>query len=126
MGSLRTKLALWILPVLLLSVLLIVGCGKDKSTDSNNNPPPNGTPGTLVVISNFTYSPSTLSISAGDTVTWRNDDSVNHTVTSDSGSELNSPLLSQGQTYTHIFNNSGNFPYHCTVHPAMTASVAVQ
>lgn len=126
MGSHRIKVALSILPVLLLSVLLIAGCGKDKATDSNNNPPPDGTPGTTVVISNFSYSPSTLSVSAGDTVTWRNDDNVNHTVTSNSGSELNSPLLSHGQTYTHVFNSSGNYPYHCTVHPTMAGSVTVQ
>jgi len=126
MRSFKIRLALSILPILLLSALLVTGCGKDYKSTNSNNPPPDDTPGTTVVINNFSFSPSTLSVSAGDTVTWRNDDNVNHTVTSNSGSELNSPLLGHGQTYRHIFSNSGNFPYHCTVHPSMTGSVAVQ
>ena len=122
----RSILGPIVLPIAIFMTLLAAGCGKDNPTSSNNTPPPDGNPGTIIVISNFTYSPSSITISPGDTITWRNDDAVGHTVTSDSGSELNSPLLSQGQTYQHIFSSAGSFPYHCTVHPNMTASVTVQ
>ena len=126
MGKFKVNVSLSIITAVVLSLFFLSGCSKDNKSTTPNTSPPEGNPGTIVVISNFTYSPSSLTISAGDTVTWRNDDSVGHTVTSDSGSELNSSLLGQGQTYTHIFGATGNFPYHCTVHPNMTASVTVQ
>ncbi len=115
-----------IFPVLFLSLIFLAGCGNDnKSTYSSNNPPPENQ-GNTINISNFSFSPSSITVAAGDTVSWRNDDNAGHTVTSDTGNELNSPLLSQRQTYTHVFRNAGTYPYHCTVHPAMRASVAVQ
>jgi plastocyanin len=125
MGSFKTRLRLFGLPVLFLSILLIAGCGSDDKGTNSNNPPPNPEPNT-VVISNFSYSPSTIIVGAGETITWRNDDAVGHTVTSISGSELNSPVLAQGQTYQHTFSAAGSYPYHCTLHPNMTASVTVQ
>ena len=126
MGSLRSKLAILALPALFLSLLLLAGCGKDGyGTNSNNNPPPNPEPNT-VVISNLSYSPSTMTVAAGQTITWRNDDAVGHTVTSDSGTELNSPVLAQGQTYQHTFSTAGTYPYHCTIHTSMHGSVTAQ
>ena len=76
-------------------------------------------------IQNFAFSPSTINIKAGDTVVWTNQDSVQHTVTSDSGSELNSGFLSKGQPYSHTFNTPGTYNYHCTPHPNMKAKVIV-
>lgn len=110
-------------------LLLTIGCG--KSYDSGTNPgggynPPGNSPSNLVVINNFAFSPQSATISAGDTVTWRNDQNVGHTVTSNSGGELNSPVLGQGQTYVHVFNSVGTYAYHCTPHPTMTGSVIVQ
>jgi plastocyanin len=108
--------------------LIASACGKDSdsSTYPGGDNPPENPPSNLVIINNFAYSPQSVSVSAGDTVTWRNDHNVAHTVTSDSGSELDSPVLSQGQTYQHIFSQAGTYPYHCTIHPTMTGSVAVQ
>lgn len=109
--------------------LIASACGKDSDYGSNpggGNNPPGNPPSNLVTISNFAFSPQSFAVSAGDTVTWRNDQNIGHTVTSDSGSELNSPLIGQGQTYVHVFNSAGTFPYHCTPHPNMTGSVVVQ
>jgi plastocyanin len=109
--------------------LIASACGKDS--DSSTNPgegdnPPDNPPSNLVTISNFAFSPQSITVSAGDTVTWRNDDNVNHTVTSDSGGEPDSPVLSQGQIYQHVFAQPGTHSYHCTIHPTMTGNVAVQ
>ena len=41
------------------------------------------------------------------------------------GKEMDSPVISSGGTYTHRFFNAGSFPYHCAIHPVMTASVTV-
>ncbi|GGU47289.1 cupredoxin domain-containing protein [Streptomyces violascens] len=79
-----------------------------------------------VAIANFAFSPATLNISRGTTVTWTNQDSDPHTVTStDSGGPLNSPMLSQSDTYSFTFNSAGTFSYICTVHPAMQGTVVV-
>jgi len=106
-------------------VAVMAGCSKkDKVTNTGNNGGQN--PSNLVRIYNFAFSPQNLTVSVGDTVTWRNDDGMPHTVTSDQGSELGSPSLSQGHTYQHIFNHAGSFPYHCTIHPGMTGQITVQ
>ena len=78
-----------------------------------------------VDIRNFAFSPSTLTIKAGTKVTWTNNDSVSHTVTSDSGSLLDSPVLSPGESFSFTFNSAGSLSYHCKIHPMMKASVAV-
>jgi plastocyanin len=80
----------------------------------------------VVLIKNFAFSPSSLTVSVGTTVTWTNQDSASHTVTSDSGSELNSATLSTGQSFSHTFTQAGTFAYHCTIHPFMKATVTVQ
>lgn len=110
--------------VLLAGLFIFAGCSDNNK--SNNPNPPGPQPTHLVTISNFAYSPATITVAPGDTVTWRNNDSAPHTVTSNSGSELNSPQLSQGQTYEHVFSAAGSFAYHCTIHPSMQGTVAVQ
>lgn len=82
--------------------------------------------GNSVEISNFAFSPATLTIKAGDTVVWTNQDSVSHTVTSDSGSELGSSTLGNGQTYSRTFNTAGTYSYHCSIHTYMKAKIIVQ
>jgi plastocyanin len=107
----------------LLMIAVMWGCGSNnKSTN-----PPTQQPSHLVTISSFTYSPSTIDVAVGDTVTWRNNDSAPHTVTSDTGTELQSPSIPNGGTYQHIFATAGSFSYHCAIHSTMPhASVAVQ
>jgi len=90
-------------------------------------PPPAHSSETFnVAISNFAYAPSEIHIKVGDKIIWTNEDSVGHTVTSDSGSELDSALFGKNETYEHVFNTSGNFTYHCTPHKFMTGKVIVE
>lgn len=91
-------------------------------------PTPTPTPATAasnVSISGFAFSPSTITVARGTTVTWTNMDSAPHTVTSNSG-VFNSGTLSRGATYSYTFNQSGTFAYYCGIHTYMTASVTVQ
>jgi amicyanin len=76
-------------------------------------------------IKDFAFISPALTINVGDTVIWTNRDSVKHTVTSDSESELDSELLPQGGTYAHTFNSAGEFFYHCRPHPYMKGQVVV-
>ena len=80
-----------------------------------------------VSISGFAFSPATLNIGVGDTVTWTNNEStaIPHTVTSDTGTELNSATLNPTNTYSHTFTTAGTFTYHCSIHPTMHGSVVV-
>ncbi|MDD4988851.1 MAG: cupredoxin family copper-binding protein [Candidatus Pacebacteria bacterium] len=78
-----------------------------------------------VSISGFKFNPAQLTVKAGTKVTWTNQDSVPHTVTSDSENVLNSPRLSQGQSFSFTFTTPGTYAYHCEVHPMMRATVVV-
>ncbi|MCU1448635.1 MAG: blue (type 1) copper domain protein, partial [Acidimicrobiales bacterium] len=76
-----------------------------------------------VSIQNFSFQPSNVNVSVGDTVTWTQKDAgTQHTVTSDSGA-FGSANLATGQTFAHTFNQAGMFAYHCNIHRSMTATV---
>lgn len=98
-----------------------------NTSSSNNsaklNTPPSNTD--KVSITNFSFSPASVSVKAGSTVTWTNNDSVAHTVTADSGSGPNSGSLAPGKSYSFTYTSAGTFAYHCSVHPDMHGSVTV-
>ncbi len=102
----------------------VIGCSSNDKNATGSAQDNNS--GNTVVIDNFNYSPSSITVSVGDKVVWRNDDNVSHTVTSDTGSELDSGSMSSGNTYEHTFNTAGTYPYHCTFHAGMTGTVIVQ
>lgn len=81
-------------------------------------------PNVSVSIKNFAFASANLTVAKGTTVTWTNGDGAPHTVTGDNGGP-NSPSLGTGQSYSYTFNTIGTFPYHCAVHPMMTATVTV-
>lgn len=78
-----------------------------------------------VSIVDFAFSPATITISIGDSVTWTNEDPVIHDATSTSGA-FDSGDLDQGESYTLTFSQPGTHDYLCTPHPQMTGSVVVQ
>jgi plastocyanin len=75
-----------------------------------------------VDIRNSAFNPSSTTIAPGDSVTWTNNDGLTHTVT---GTGWGSGNLAAGATYTHQFNTTGDFAYHCTIHSFMTGTVHV-
>ena len=78
-----------------------------------------------VRITDFAYAPSSINVTAGDSVAWRNDDAeVPHTVTSDAGS-FESGTLHSGGTFSWTFTDAGTYRYHCAIHPGMTGTVVV-
>ncbi len=79
-----------------------------------------------VSIKNFAFNPQTLTVKKGTKVTWVNDDTAAHTVTSDSGSLLNSSTLSPGQSFSFTFENIGTENYHCNIHRMMKAAVIIE
>jgi plastocyanin len=83
-----------------------------------------------VTITNFKFDPQQLAIAIGDTVEWTNmSTNQQHSATSDdNGQTFDSKLLSPGnpgQKFSHKFETSGQYPYHCTKHPGMKATIVV-
>jgi len=80
---------------------------------------------TEVTIRNSAFAPTEITVHAGDTVRWTNNDNIPHTVTSDT-KLFDSGLINPGTSWSHTFDQAGSFPYFCTVHPFMKAKVTVQ
>ena len=83
-------------------------------------------PGSAAVkIDNFSFGPATLTVSAGTTVTWTNNDDIPHTVVSDE-KLFRSKALDTDDKFSYTFTRPGTYNYFCSVHPKMTAEVVVQ
>ena len=76
-------------------------------------------------IQHFKFSPPTVTVAPGTTVTWVNHDEETHTVTSATGS-FTSEGLDHEQTFKHTFATPGTYTYFCALHPMMRATVVVQ
>jgi plastocyanin len=76
-----------------------------------------------VTIRDFMFSPATLTVTAGSTVTWTNQDEEPHTVMGDG---LKSPVLGNaGSSFKHTFATPGTYTYVCSIHPFMHGTVTV-
>lgn len=78
---------------------------------------------TVIRIQGNSFSPESITIKPGTTVTWINSDLVDHTVTGNFGVDRR---LNSGESFTHTFRTSGTYPYGCTLHPNMEGTVLVQ
>ncbi len=79
-----------------------------------------------ISMKSLAFNPVILTVKTGTKVTWTNDDNVPHTVTSTSGSTLNSGTISPGQSFSFTFNNEGITTYRCNIHPMMTGTIVVK
>jgi plastocyanin len=78
-----------------------------------------------VVIKNFMFSPMSLTIKAGSTVTWKNLDGEPHTVVNDAGI-FHSAALDQNDTFQFKFDKPGVYKVFCGIHPTMKETITVQ
>lgn len=102
----------------LILVVLISGCTSQKTETQ---------PATTnaIEIRDFAFSPDTISVTKGTTVTWTNKDSASHTVTA-INNEFASGTLNQGQTFSYTFNEARTFEYECSIHTSMRGKVIVK
>jgi plastocyanin len=144
---LRTKprMLVWFCTLAVAMLLLLAACGSSTGGGTTNNPTPTPTtapaptataaPSPTATSGNamevdvtnnggFAFTPATLTVPVGTTVTWRNTTSAPHTVTSDTGNTLNG-MLSTGGTYSFTFTTAGTYAYHCSIHPFMKAMIIV-
>ncbi|MGH8871215.1 MAG: cupredoxin domain-containing protein [Acidimicrobiia bacterium] len=79
-----------------------------------------------VEMADFAFSPDTLTVPVGTTVTWENTDaSLPHTSNSDDG-VWDSGTLNPGDDFSFTFDEAGTFTYVCRIHPSMTGSIVVE
>ena len=79
-----------------------------------------------VAIVDFEYDPDPVEVAVGDTITWTNEDSFAHTVTSDDdNSDFDSGNMAEGETFEMSFDEPGEYAYICTIHTQMKATIVV-
>jgi plastocyanin len=106
--------------------------GVAGSTNSGQEPTTTTTPipsnSTVVrIVANAgsnSFSPNPVEVKVGETVTWVNDDSARHTVTSKDGI-FDSGIMGKGQSFSFTFDKAGEYPYFCEPHPNMVGTVVV-
>ena len=134
---------LLIVTTMIVALLVVIGCSSDQADTTgtgkansqeieqtlpeNTDKPGNDKdlPDAEIDIANFAYSPNEITIRSGTTVTWRNTDSVIHTVTSDDGI-FDSGGLPGGATFSFTFKQPGVYQYYCIPHPYMKATIIVE
>ena len=72
------------------------------------------------------FHPAEISVTVGKTVTWRNDDSVDHNVTAVSGGRFHSRAFGGGNTFSFTPARPGVVKYVCTLHPGMKGTLLVK
>jgi plastocyanin len=110
-----------LIPVALAGLLVLVlsACG---ASDASPAATAGDNDGRTVVIEDLAFAPETLTVEAGDTLTWVwRDGSINHDV---SGDDFASEVMSEG-TFRNRFDDPGTYNYVCTLHPNMTGTIEV-
>jgi plastocyanin len=121
----RLKLGAGVL--LLAGALLLAACG--SSTPSKSGSPASSgasSSGTSIIISNFMFSPMSLTVSPGATVKVTNKDSATHTLTANGG-QFNTGDITQNQTKTfEAPSKPGTYHYICNIHQYMMGTIVVK
>jgi len=108
-------------------LLVCAACG--SKSPSTPTPVPVNVPVSIVPSAasqgSNAYNPNPVAIKVGDSLTWTNNDTRNHTMTENTGA-WNSGNIAPGQTYTLAFTTKGTFTYHCNLHSGMSGTVNVQ
>jgi plastocyanin len=123
--TMKTKKTMWILAMTAIAAvgfILMVGTQRGQAAGQGDN----ATNQVEVKIDNFSFGPMALTVAAGTTVTWTNNDDVPHTVVSEDKTTFRSKALDTGDHFSYTFTKPGTYPYFCSVHPKMTAEVIVQ
>lgn len=143
---LRTKprMLAWLCTFAVAMLLLLAACGTSAGGGTTSNPTPTTVPtptattapsptaasGNTMMVSvingsnGFAFSPASLTVAVGTTVTWQNTTSAPHTVSSDDGKTFDG-MLNTGGTFSFTFTKAGTYAYHCNIHPYMKAMIIV-
>ncbi|HEV3224121.1 MAG TPA: cupredoxin domain-containing protein [Puia sp.] len=109
----------YLIGALLIVLTTIISISCHKSNSSNNN-----AQGTAISITSSGFSPATLTVVTGSNVTWKNNDTTSHSITSTDGS-INSGAIAAGSSYSKTFSSKGTFNYADANKTSMTGVLIV-
>src|SRR5580658_2478299 len=84
------------------------------------------TAATAVSIDNFTFTPQTMTVKAGTTVTWTNKDDIPHGIAATNNAFKRSQALDTDDSFSFTFTTPGTYQYFCYIHPHMTGTIVVE
>jgi len=122
----KNNLLMYLLLVvaLLIVALPLAGCaGSGSTADTTAAETTAGAKNEITIESN-SFKPDSLTIKAGDTVTWINKDGYSHTVASKNG-EFDSGNMAGGAKFSFTFDKEGTYDYICSIHTFMTGKIVV-
>ncbi len=113
------------------SIPLIQPASAQQSSPGTDGSIPEGTSVPGCQESNECFLPASITIKVGDTVSWTNDDTASHTVTSGTFSAgpdgiFDNSMITRGDTFSVAFDRDGTYPYYCKLHPWQTGYVIVE
>lgn len=109
--DMRTLRSDWLRAILIAAALLAYD-GRANATEATVN------------IENFTFEPQVLTVPAGTTVVWVNNDDIPHVV-AEKNRKFRSQALDTGDSFTQTFTIPGTIEYYCSIHPMMTGKIIV-
>ena len=118
----RIKMMFGSAAILVVAFALTAGSRPNLAASSGDKSASSAT----VKIDNFSFGPAALTIPAGTTVTWTNNDDVPHVVTSDDNKMFKSKALDTDDRFSFTFTKPGTYNYYCAIHPKMVAEIVVQ
>jgi plastocyanin len=120
------------LVVMACTALLFAGCGGGSSSNASANSSgsssqaASGGSSSTVKISDFKFSPASVTVKPGAGVAVTNQDSTAHTATADDGHSFDTGTLANGASQTISVTKAGSYPYHCDIHPFMHGTLVVK
>jgi plastocyanin len=113
--------------------LAAAGCGGSNSSSTSSGSSSGASTaaasssggGVTIKMQNIAFDPKSVTVKVGQKVTWTNEDTVDHNVTSQSGETIKSDNFGKGGTFSFTPKTAGTIKYVCTIHPGMTATLTV-
>lgn len=122
----KTKMLVILFVTLMVLSLLYASCAPSPATTSvtsQTDTTTTGASGAAISIEGFAFNPQSVTIKAGTTVTWTNNDAAGHDVKSD---DFASPIMAKGETFSFKYETAGTYEYICGVHPSMKGTIIVE
>ena len=110
----RTQMVLTVLGMVILGAIEMYAPSAADTGDS-----------TKIIVKDFMFIPTPLTVKAGSTVTWTNMDDEPHTVVSDTG-VFKSGGMDTNESFSYKFDKPGTYRFACSIHPRMVGTVVVQ
>ncbi|MBA2516239.1 MAG: cupredoxin domain-containing protein [Solirubrobacterales bacterium] len=105
--------------------LAVAGCGSDEPASSGDKPAAEKAPN-AVGMKNTAFDPGQITVKAGDTVNWVNDEEVEHNVVATDGATFKSDTFGKDGTFKVKTEKPGKISYVCTIHEGMGGSITVE